>query len=81
MLAARAIWGRDRIGERILQGAGSLSAVACVLLSGSRLKNPCSRPSYVRASQRTPTSRMPSTKRSTVGTGTRASRTEGEGCR
>ncbi|PAW70233.1 MAG: hypothetical protein B9S38_08165 [Verrucomicrobiia bacterium Tous-C4TDCM] len=36
MLAARAIWGRERIGERVLHGAGAVAAVACVLLSGSR---------------------------------------------
>jgi O-antigen ligase len=36
MLAARTIWGRDRILERIFQAAGSLAALACVLISGSR---------------------------------------------
>lgn len=36
MLGARTLWARDRIGERILQGAGSLAAAACVLISGSR---------------------------------------------
>lgn len=36
MLAARTIWGRDRMAERIFQGAGSLAAVTCVLISGSR---------------------------------------------
>lgn len=36
MLAARAIWGRERIGERVLYGAGAVAAAACVLMSGSR---------------------------------------------
>jgi O-antigen ligase len=36
MLAARAIWGRERTAERALQAAGALAAVACVLMSGSR---------------------------------------------
>jgi O-antigen ligase len=36
ILAARAIWGRDRTAERFLQAAGALAALACVLISGSR---------------------------------------------
>jgi hypothetical protein len=36
MLAARAIWGRGLMGERVLHIAGAVAAVACVLMSGSR---------------------------------------------
>jgi O-antigen ligase len=36
MLAARAIWGRERMVERVFLGAGAVAAVACVLMSGSR---------------------------------------------
>jgi O-antigen ligase len=36
LLAARAIWARDHLWERIIQALGSLAAVACVLLSASR---------------------------------------------
>jgi O-antigen ligase len=36
LLAARAIWARDRLFERIIQALGALAAAWCVLLSGSR---------------------------------------------
>ncbi|MCW1923556.1 tetratricopeptide repeat protein [Luteolibacter arcticus] len=36
LLAARAIWGRDSLGERIGQALGAVAAAVCVLLSASR---------------------------------------------
>ena len=36
LLAARAIWARDGLFERIIQALGAMAAAACVLLSASR---------------------------------------------